>query len=186
MSGEALNPTSAELGLPIHGETDLLAYLDRHGIAYQRVEHPPVFTCEEAKRYRPPLPAIGTKNLFLRDTAGHFFLALTACEKQLDLKKLRDQIGVWQAGWGKKLHFGSPGQLMDTLGVTPGAVTILGLANDLARRVHLLVDSQYWSEDYYLCHPLVNTATLVLAKDALLRFCEVTGHQPVVIAMAGR
>ncbi len=181
-----MSPPSAPIHYPIRGESDLLAYLEQHGIAYQRVEHPPFYTCEQAERYRPRLPAIGTKNLFLRDAAGTYFLALTACEKKLDMKGLGHQIAASHAGWGKKLHFGSPEQLMDILGVTPGAVTILGLANDLEGRVRLLVDRQYWSEAYYLCHPLVNTATLVLTKEALVRFCEITQHPPEVIPMPGR
>ncbi len=177
----------------VRDESQLLAFLDRHAIRYQRVEHPPVFTCEQAERYHPSLPAVSTKNLFLRDVGENFFLAMTACEKQLDLKAMGSQVaaqtsdaGCQHRSQGKKLHFASPKDLLACLGVTPGAVTILGLVNDIRRQVTLLVDIQYWSQDYYLCHPLVNTATLVLAKPDLLRFCEVTGHIPLPVEMLAR
>jgi Ala-tRNA(Pro) deacylase len=75
-------------------------YLDQQGIAYQRVEHPAVYTCEQADRYRPPLPAASTKNLFLRDRHADFYLLMTACEKPVDLKGLSRSMGV------SKLHFG--------------------------------------------------------------------------------
>ncbi len=72
---------------------------------------------------------------------------------------------------------------MDALGLTPGAVTVLALVNDPARRVSLLVDADYWPSAEYLCHPLVNTATLVLNHESLLRFFELTGHEVRVIKM---
>ncbi len=145
-----------------------------------------MYTCEQAERYRPRLPAISTKNLFLRDEGGTFFLVMTACEKQLDLKGLGRQIASAHPGWGKKLHFGSPEALLEILGVTPGAVTLLGLVNDRAERVRLLIDREYWGEANYLCHPLVNTATLVLTRAALQRFCALTGHEPEIIPMPAR
>ena len=37
----------------ITNEAALLDYLALHAIAYVRSEHPPVYTCEEAARYRP-------------------------------------------------------------------------------------------------------------------------------------
>ena len=36
------------------------------------------------------------------------------------------------------------------------------------------------------CHPLVNTATLALARSALERFLAVTGHNPRVLEVPGR
>jgi Ala-tRNA(Pro) deacylase len=72
---------------------------------------------------------------------------------------------------------------MALLGVTQGAVTVLGLVNDHDHQVHLCVDAGIWDGKYYLCHPLVNTATLVLSKDDLLRFFALTGHTPQVITI---
>jgi len=102
-------------------EEELLAYLDRHLIPYQYTAHPPVFTCEEAEQYRPSLPGVSTKNLFLRDKRHQYYLLMTTCEKQVDLK----QLGRGQQA--AKLHFGDPDSLQALLGVTPGAVSVLGL-----------------------------------------------------------
>ncbi len=44
---------------------DFFNYLAEHGIAYERHDHPAVYTIEEADRLVPPLPAAKTKNLFL-------------------------------------------------------------------------------------------------------------------------
>ncbi len=169
----------------ITNESSLLEYLGAHGIGYTRMEHPPVYTCEEAAQYRSDMPGVETKNLFLRAEARAgmpqpFFLVMTACEKRLDLKALGQIIGA------PKLHFASPEQLMERLGITPGAVTVLALLNDAAQRVSLLVDGNYWPSAAYLCHPLVNTATLVLEHEALARFFGLTGHEPQVVRIPAR
>ena len=161
----------------IYTETLLLEFLDAQHIPYQRVEHPPVYTCEEAERLRPKLPGVSTKNLFLRDRQGAVYLVVTACEKKLDLKKLGQQMGA------AKLHFGSEDKLWEVLGLTRGSVTVMGLINDTEHRVQLWVDAEIWQQDNFLCHPLVNTATLLLSKSSLERFFELCGHSINLIEM---
>jgi Ala-tRNA(Pro) deacylase len=152
-------------------EKEFLAFLDANGFAYQRMEHPAVFTCAEAELHRPELPAISTKNLFLCDKkARRFFLAVTACEKTVNLKSMAVQLRV------PYLRFASEENLQRLLGVTRGAVTMMGLANDLQHRVELWIDAEIWQGEHFLSHPLVNTATLVLTKAELERFFVLTGH----------
>jgi len=161
----------------IESEAELLRFLDDQGIPYRRIEHPAVFTCEEAERYRPKQAAISTKNLFLSDRDERHFLIMTACEKRLDLKALGNSI---QAA---RLHFGSEDDLAERLGVTRGAVTVLSLVNDALGKVELIVDQEVWQGEAFLCHPLVNTATLILSKADLERFIEITGHSIRVVRM---
>ena len=156
-------------------ESEIIQYLKTNSIEYWRITHPAVYTCEEAERLRPKSPtsaqAVSTKNLFLCNKHGtRAFLVMTACEKRLDLKKLALQADV------NKLRFGSEQRLQKLLGVTRGAVTVLGLVNDKEHMVELWIDADIWDQDHYLCHPLVNTATLVLSKKSLDRFFRLTGH----------
>jgi len=44
----------------------LESFLQEHGIAAARHEHPPVMTVEESLRLVPHLPGAKTKNLFLQ------------------------------------------------------------------------------------------------------------------------
>jgi hypothetical protein len=53
---------------------------------------------------------------------------------------------------------------------------MMGLANDKEHRVELWIDAEIRDADYFLSHPLVNTATLILAKPELERFFALTGH----------
>jgi Ala-tRNA(Pro) deacylase len=161
-------------------EQAFLEFLNANEFVYQRVGHPPVFTCAEAELHRPALSAVSTKNLFLCDKkARRFFLAVTACEKRLKLDELSTRLGV------PYLRFASEQNLQRMLGVTRGAVTMMGLANDTEHRVELWIDEQIWSGDYFLSHPLVNTATLILSKAELTRFFALTGHSPHFFSESG-
>jgi Ala-tRNA(Pro) deacylase len=154
-------------------EQEFLDYIDANGFTYQRIEHPAVFTCAEADLYHSSVTAVSTKNLFLCDKKGRqFFLAVTACEKTVNLERLSSQLGV------SRLRFGSEENLMRLLGVTRGSVTMMGLANDTEHQVGLWVDADIWQGEYFQSHPLVNTATLILSKAELERFFALTGHTP--------
>ena len=156
----------------ITSETDFLEFLNTHGFAYERVTHPAVFTCAESEQHRPSQPAVSTKNLFLCDKkARRFFLAVTACEKTVKLDSLAVQLGV------SNIRFASEENLMCLLGVTRGSVTMMGLVNDAEHQVELWIDAEIWQADHFLSHPLVNTATLILSKQELVRFFEKTGHE---------
>lgn len=155
----------------ITSEQEFLEFLDENGFVYKRIEHPAVFTCAEAELYRPRLPATSTKNLFLCDKkARRFFLAVTSCEKTVRLDVLSTRLGV------NYLRFASEENLYRLLGVTRGAVTMMGLANDTMHQVELWIDAEIWQGETFLSHPLVNTATLILSKAELERFFELTGH----------
>ena len=152
-------------------EQEFVDFLDTHRFVYQRVEHPAVFTCAEAELHRPKVPAVSTKNLFLCDKkARRFFLVVTACEKTLKLEALAPQLGV------ANLRFASEENLYRLLGVRRGAVTMMGLANDTEHQVTLWIDAEIWQSEYFLSHPLVNTATLILSKAQLEHFFVLTGH----------
>jgi Ala-tRNA(Pro) deacylase len=152
-------------------QQEFLAYLCANDFIYERMEHPAVFTCEESAAHRPNVTAVSTKNLFLCDKkARRFFLAVTACEKTVNLDNLAVQLGV------PHLRFASEENLQRLLGVTRGSVTMMGLANDAGHAVELWIDAEIWPSEYFLSHPLVNTATLILSKSELERFFVLTGH----------
>ena len=154
-------------------EKEFLEFMDANGFLYERLEHPAVFTCAEADLHHAGVEAVSTKNLFLCDKkARRFFLAVTACEKTVKLDELTSQLGV------AHLRFGSEENLMRLLGVTRGSVTMMGLANDSEHAVELWIDDEIWRGEQFLCHPLVNTATLILSKAELQRFFALTGHAP--------
>ncbi len=159
------------------GKQDIYQLLDAHGIAYEAVEHPAVYTVEEADALRLPHPETGTKNLFLRDDKHRAYYLLTCREDvRVDLKALQAQIG------SRRLSFASAGDLRDMLGLIPGSVTPLGLLNDEARRVRFLLDGAFVGR-MVSAHPNENTATIFFAADDLLALLAEHGTPVTVVAL---
>jgi Ala-tRNA(Pro) deacylase len=152
----------------------LFARLEQLGIAERTVEHPPVFTVEEAKALRGNLPGHHIKNLFLRNKKEEMWLVVALEDRAIDLKRLGEVLG---AG---RLSFGSALRLKRHLGVEPGSVTPLALINDESRSVQLVLDRGLVDGhgEPVNVHPLVNTMTTAMASADLLRFFEATGHAP--------
>ena len=160
---------------------DFFKFLEEHDIAYERHDHPAVYTIEEADRLVPPLAAAKTKNLFLRDAKGkRHFLVLVGGDKQVDIKRLQALLGT------SRLSFGSPKRLKEYLGIEPGAVSLFAVVNDPEHQVEVIADKTLWSASKFQFHPLVNTSTLVVSKEGVVRFLESTGHTPQVIEVPDR
>jgi Ala-tRNA(Pro) deacylase len=164
-------------GPPYTPET-IESLLVQLSIPVTRHDHAPVFTCDEERAAVPESGAARTKNLFLRDKRGRrHVLLVTLCEKTV---AIRDVVTVIDAD---TLSFASPERMMRFLGVTPGSVTLLGLANDAGHGVELLIDRDVWTAPRIHAHPLTNAATLVLAHDDLVRFLDHTGHAPRIVSV---
>ncbi len=161
---------------------DLYSFLHEHHIRYTRYDHPPVFTCEQARRLVPTMAAAETKNLFVRDRKGRrHFLVVVGYEKSADLAALSDLLGT------SRLSLGSPDRLTRFLGVEPGSVTLLALINDPEGQVSIIIDEEVWRHDALRCHPLVNTCTLAIPREDLARFMAATGHHEYrVLEVPGR
>lgn len=153
---------------------DLLAYLAELGIEATTVHHPPVRTVDEAKQHRG-IEGTHIKNLFLRDKKGRMWLVVAHEDRPLDLKSLAHALGA------KNLSFGSPDRLRRYLGVEPGAVTPLGMVNDVDHAVTVVIDATVLQRDPVCCHPLTNEATTALRAEDLLRFLRTTGHEPTIM-----
>ncbi len=150
---------------------DIYEYLDANEVAYERHDHEAVFTVEESKQLSPELEGASTKNLFLRDKKGsRHFLVTVQEDKQVDLKVLSGKLD------SSRLSFASPERLKTHLGIEPGSVSLLALANDYDNKVEAFIDQDIWQAEAILCHPLVNTSTLVIPREDLGQFLEKTGH----------
>lgn len=161
---------------------DLMGFFDEHGIEVNQVDHPAVFTVEEAKRDVPRLPGVETKSLFLRDRKGkRHILAVVGFDTSVDLALLSEALP------SSKLSLASPRRLEEHLGVIPGAVSILALYHDRERHnVEVVVDREVWEADTVQAHPMVNTATVSMSKADLERFLEATGHEARVMEIPRR
>lgn len=160
---------------------DIFEYLKTHGISYRRYDHEPVYTCEQADCLDIPGGSAKTKNLFLRDRKGRrHFLVTVGADKSVDIRALETILGA------KGLSFASSERLERYLGLQPGSVTLFGVINDSEGNVEVIVDRDLMRHDEMQCHPLVNTSTLVVSMDDIMKFLELTGHKPCVLAVPGQ
>lgn len=155
---------------------DLFAYLDSLGVAHATTRHRPIFTVEEGRDLKERMPGGHSKNLFLKDKKGALFLLCALSDTRIDLNAVSKLIG---AG---RFSFGSADLLMETLGVTPGSVTIFALLNDPDQRVTLLLDEGFFAHDPINFHPLTNEATTALSPGGLITFLSALGRTPKRLA----
>ncbi len=147
------------------------AALDALGISYERHEHPPVFTAEEASQHWAGIDGTQCKNLFLRNKKGNrHYLAVLEISKQADLRRVAKLVS------DDRLSFGSADRLMARLGLTPGSVSPFGLINDADRSVRVLIDRDLRSVDRLIFHPNINTASVVVSWNDFERFLESRGN----------
>ncbi|WP_026942863.1 prolyl-tRNA synthetase associated domain-containing protein [Hellea balneolensis] len=156
----------------------LFEYLDELNIPRTTIDHAPVFTVEESAEIKADMPGAHTKNLFLKDKAGRFFLICAQSDTQIRVNKLHPLLGC------KRLSFGKPEPLLDLLGVTPGSVTLFSVLNDTDNLVTLILDASLLEHDIVNFHPLLNDATTAISSEDMMVFAKATGHDPIIMDFA--
>ncbi|MCR4265470.1 prolyl-tRNA synthetase associated domain-containing protein [Nitratireductor sp. ZSWI3] len=158
---------------------ELLDHLNALGIETVTHRHAPLFTVSDSQSLRGTIEGGHTKNLFLKDKKGAFFLVTVEEDAVVDLKSIHSKIGA-----SGRVSFGKPGALLELLGVAPGSVTVFGVLNDAEGRVKVVLDAGLMEHETINAHPLTNEATTSIGRDDLLRFLEATKHEPLVLKVA--
>lgn len=161
------------------GRDELLNYLSESGFETKTVDHPPLFTVEDSQKLRGEIAGGHTKNLFLKDKKGQYFLLTAQEDSVVNLKTLHKLLGG-----SSRFSFGSADKMVEYLGVTPGAVTALGVINDRDNNVKFAIDARLMDHDKINCHPLTNEATTTLPRDALISFATACGHEPQIVDLS--
>ena len=179
MSDQNSAAPAAQLPAAPVGREALLSYLDACGYDAATVEHPALFTVDDSQKLRGEIEGGHTKNLFLKDKKGNYFLLTAQEDTQVNLKTLHKLLGG-----SSRFSFGSAEKMEEMLGVTPGAVTALGIINDRQGALTFAIDQRLLEHEKINCHPLVNTATTTLACRDLLSFAKACGHDPIIVDLA--
>jgi len=157
---------------------ELLDRLDALGIRSETIEHEPVFTVAESRPIKAKIPGAHSKNLFVKDKKGRFFLISAKDETPIDLKRTHEAIGA-----SGRLSFGSAEQLRDLLGVEPGSVTAFAVVNDTRGKVTMVLDANLMEHERVNFHPLVNSMTTGVSREDLVKFLRATGHDPLILKL---
>ncbi len=165
----------------IPAERETYALLDSLGIEYDRVDHEALFTMEACAAVDAVLGMHICKNLFLQTRTGSaFYLLLMPDDKPFKTKELSAQIG------SSRLSFSDAEHMQLLLSLTPGSVSVMGLAFDQEKKVQLLIDRDLLQSEYFGCHPCINTSTLRMrTADILEKFLPAIGHVPQYVTLTG-
>ena len=159
--------------------------LDSLGIKYKRVDHEAAMTmeaCVEIDRTLSEGVEKGVaicKNLFLCNRqATDFYLLLIPGDKPFKTKDLSAQIG------SSRLSFAKPEYMEQYLDITPGSVSVMGLMNDKEKKVRLLIDEDVLQDEYFACHPCINTSSLRFrTSDLMEKVIPAMGHEPTLVRL---
>ena len=156
-------------------------FLDALGISYSRIDHAPADTMEICREIDVALEALICKNLFLCNRQGTaFYLLMMPGDKPFRTKELSAQIQ------SARLSFATPNKMEEYLDLHPGAVSVMGLMNDRENCVQLLIDEDVLAEEWFGCHPCVNTSSLRLrVKDLVEAFLPAVKHDFRVVHLDG-
>ena len=159
--------------------------LDSLGVKYQRIDHEAAMTmeaCEEIDRTLSEGEENGVaicKNLFLCNRQEtDFYLLLIPGDKPFKTKYLSAQIG------SSRLSFAKPEYMERYLDITPGSVSTMGLMNDHENKVQLLIDEDVLKDEWFGCHPCINTSSLkIRTKDLVEKIIPAMGHEPKIVKL---
>ncbi len=160
-------------------ETDLFDLLKRLGIKTETIRHPAVHRVEDNQALRGSLEGGHCKCLFVKDKKGNKALAVVDEDRKIDLKTFAEKMNM------KRLSFGSPDRLFETLGVKPGSVTPFALMNRLVDSeeeadLKVVLDANMLKKAPLHYHPLHNEATVRIDPDDLLIFIHHCGYKPII------
>ncbi len=142
--------------------------LDKMKIVYERVDHAPLYTMADYQDVEKSMKEGKVfKNLFLCNRQQtKFYLLFLPGDKKFKTKEISNQIN------SARLSFATEDKMQELLHVTMGACSPLCLINDVEQKVTFLIDQDFLKEKYILIHPLVNTTTLKLKCEDLLKVIE--------------
>ena len=154
--------------------------LDELGMSYERVDHEALQTIEACQKVDETLGISICKNLFLcnRQKTAYYLLLLPGY-KALKTKELSKQIPT------SRLSFASGEDMEEYLNVTPGSATIMGLMFDPENRVQLVIDEELLKEEWFGCHPCINTSSLKLrTEDVIGKYLQAVHHEYLTVNLS--
>jgi len=153
----------------------LAEWLKQYQIEYKLHTHPAVFTIEEAREHCGHISGLHCKNLFLKDIKRRqYFLVTLPAEKRLDFKKFARKVNL------PFVKLADDDELINILGLTKGAVSPLGLINDVNKKVTYYIDKEVFQAERVTFHPNINTETLELSKEAYHTLVKCTGNKFII------
>ena len=151
--------------------------LDSLQIPYSRLDHDATASIESCMEVEKLLGIHICKNLFLcNQQKTKFYMLMMPGTKKFKTKNLSKQIN------SARLSFAGDEFMEQFLDITPGSVSVLGLANDKENQVQLLIDADVLKDEYIGCHPCINTSSLkIKTADLVEKILPAVHHEYILV-----
>ena len=151
--------------------------LDSLSVPYSRLDHDATASIECCMDVEKLLGIHICKNLFLCNAQKtKFYMLMMPGTKKFKTKNLSKQIN------SARLSFAGDEFMEKFLDITPGSVSVLGLANDTENQVQLLIDADVLKDEYIGCHPCINTSSLkIKTADLLKKILPAVHHEYILV-----
>ena len=176
---ELLNGRPATPAGRLDKEIRVYDFLDRLGVAYQRIDHEAAMTMEACAAIDAALDATICKNLLLCNRqCTNFYLLMIPGSKPFKTSILSKQIG------SSRLSFAAAEYMERYLDISPGSLSVLGLMNDTQNHVELLIDEDILNGEFFGCHPCINTSSLrIKTADLLHTIIPAMAHPARIVTL---
>ena len=152
--------------------------LEKMGIEYEVVNHPPAFTTQEADAYIEGKEGVRSKTMFMSDKKKrNFYLLILNDSKRLDIKKIGELINE------KSLRLGNEENLKSKMNLQFGAVSPFGLLNNKEKDIKVYVDKEILNEKIITFHPNENDVTIFIKINDMFKFFDNLNYKYELIEM---
>lgn len=163
----------------IQVELDTYDVLQKLDIPFTGIDHEEAMTMEDLQLVEKVLDVKVSKNLLLCNTQKtKFYMLIMPGDKKFLTKNLSQQIN------SARLSFADGAYMEQFLNITPGSLSIFGLMHDKDNNVQLVIDKDVLENEYFGCHPCINTSTLkIKTSDIMNVFLPLTNHEPIMVEL---
>lgn len=130
---------------------NIISLLNSHHIPFQEFDHAPIITYEDAQKQAKIHGFHGTesKNVFIKDQNGNFYVYLTIAGQKVDFPKLKEKLSL-------KCQTASAAEVESVIRCVPGCVVPFGFDQNNA----IIIDPVINNITDYLFSPGLTTKTI--------------------------
>ena len=135
--------------------------LERMGIPYDEIEHPPVGSCEESLGFRGQAGWEGASSkCILLKAKGRYYLLVTTAEKEIKARLFKKEFGT------KDIRFANREELLEVSGCGPGSVPSFGHREPT---LPFYVDENILRAGHFMFNPAIPTKSFRIGAGGLQR-----------------
>lgn len=148
-------------------QNEVYKLLGSLNIKYTKIQHPPLFSCEDNEKYNIKFDAMICKNLFIRNSnKSQYYIVILPLEKKIDFKSLQNILSE------TRLSFGDEKILEEKLGIKTGSVSVFNIINQKCNDIIYILDENILKNEKVGFHPNINTETVIFNPKEITKIFE--------------